>query len=264
MKEKRPRFRGWFRGRSRWLPLSFAAVLVMVLANSCAAWLGGQSQSLYKPLDTSQVVITSVYPDAGVEDFVREALGEAISRYGQPRVPIHRVEVKAIDSKYAYTVLEDEQQGLFAIYMSRHPSEYGFWGLLAHETSHLLNAQFFDCYAEGLANLFGQEMLALNGLDRKGWEEYFNSNVDPFYSTTYFMVRELDAVIDADALRTLLKFTTDLDRSDPWMLVDINNWVESLSPEMGDRVRTVVTAHYNSVKNVIDTVDERYDCLAPK
>lgn len=71
----------------------------MVLANSCAAWLGGQSQSLYKHLDTSQVVITSIYPDVGVEDFVREALGEAISRYGQPRVPIHRVEVKAIDSK---------------------------------------------------------------------------------------------------------------------------------------------------------------------
>lgn len=254
---------GWLRRRSRWLFLSLAAVFTIVLTNSCGGWLGEQNRSLYQPTDLGQVIITSVYQDAGVEDFMRETLSEAIARYGWPRVSIQHVDIKPIDSKFSYAVLEDESQGLFSIYMSRDPSEYAFWGLLAHETSHLLNARFFDCYAEGLANLFGQEILTLKALDRTGWEDYFNSDVDPFYSTTYFMMREIAAVVDDDAWSTLLRFTLDPDRADPWMLIDINSWVESLPTEMGDRVRAVLTAHYNSVANNLDTVDERYGCLAP-
>ena len=129
----------------------------------------------------------------------------------------------------AFTNITDAQKGFFTIFLSRRKDEYAFYGQLAHEIPHLLNARLYDAYAEGLNTVFAEKMLKQNDMDWSGWEEYYRKHNDPFYAATYLMMKDVAVVAGADSIRTLLQHAK-VEPIDPQrMYIDIDAWISTLA-----------------------------------
>jgi len=196
-------------------------------------------------------------------DFIQRGLAHARELYGEPRVPVRRVLLR-YRPQGALTNLTDARKGVFTIFLDRKPNEYAFYGQLAHEVGHLLNAQLYDPYAEGLSSLFSEKMLKRYGKDWSGWEDYYRKYEDPFYAATYFMMKEVSDVVGEQALKSLLSHAKYDSRNSQVMHIDIDGWINSLPREKRAAVKNVIIKYAPTVQRSMRTLkDNKYSFRLP-
>jgi hypothetical protein len=191
--------------------------------------------------------------------FVEGALKDAIAFLGQPTIPVRLVHLRLstpIDPKsdlrsgFQLTELVDAKNGVFAIYLSHRTGEYAFNGQLAHEAAHLLNARIYDCYVEGLNTVFAEQFLTKKGIDWTGWSRYLRDGSDPFYGTTYLMMKDVVAAAGEDQLKTFLRFARWTNPEKTRMHIDIDAWIASLPKGRRQTVKDAILKHADDVRRV--------------
>ncbi|NEP42704.1 MAG: hypothetical protein F6K35_27175 [Okeania sp. SIO2H7] len=196
-----------------------------------------------------------------ISSFVKEGFNYAVELYGESRIPVNKVNLQLYSR--ALTAMEDRDNGEFTIYLSRRPSEYAFHGQLSHEIGHLLNAQLFDCYVEGMSTLFAEKMLESKGLDWSGWENYFRQGSEPLYGSTYFMMKEVAETAGKANMRSFLNFAVYNDETQKWMHIDIDRWLSSMSDSARNEVKKVINKHIPAVIEAVKSADPLFTCKEP-
>jgi hypothetical protein len=195
------------------------------------------------------------------DKFIEDGLGYARKLFGDPSTRVEKIQLwKAAN---AFTSLEDEAGGVFAIHVSYDPSESTFYGQLAHEIAHLLNARLYDAYVEGLNNVFAEKLIKRAGMDWGGWEKHFREGEDPFYAYTYFMMREVDAVAGEDAMHAFLGFARPALQDPKRMHIDINGWLETLPPSHRRDIKEIILKYRSNILNSMTTVAEKNEFISP-
>lgn len=211
--------------------------------------------------------------DPRAEKFVAEALSGAIDFLGEPAVPVRKIYLRSsipldpqagLKSKFVLTEQVDASEGVFAIYLSRAPEEYAFYGQLAHEVAHLLNARLYDCYVEGLNTVFAERFLKTRHSDWTGWDEYLRNGSDRFYGSTYLMMRELVDAIGEGALKHFLSFARWTDKKKTRMHIDIDAWLSSIPIALRDRAQKVILRHAKSVRAASTLLNPPYTFKLPE
>ncbi|MGB3513672.1 MAG: hypothetical protein WBA93_31600 [Microcoleaceae cyanobacterium] len=201
--------------------------------------------------------------NSSVYDFVESGFNYTQQLYGQPRIPVKKVNLRLHTTPL--TSLDNASQGEFTIYLSRKPSEYSFHGQLAHEIAHLLNAQLLDCYAEGLASVFAEKMLNSQNLDWSKWETYYQQGNEPFYGSTYSMMKEVAETAGSANMRRLLDFAVYNDGSKQQLMqIDINGWLSSMSDYTNTEVKKVINQHIAQVKIAVASKNNKFSCIKPR
>lgn len=200
--------------------------------------------------------------NASVYDFVESGFNYTQQLYGQPRIPVKKVNLRL--HTRALTSLDNANKGEFTIYLSRKPSEYSFHGQLAHEIAHLLNAQLRDCYAEGLASVFAEKMLNTKNLDWSKWETYYQQGNEPFYGLTYSMMKEVSETAGSANMRRMLDFAVYNDGGKKLMYIDIDGWLSSMSDYTNTEVKKVINQHIAQVKIVVASKNNNFTCIKPR
>src|SRR3954454_21552388 len=172
-------------------PMKMVLRLALLLMFSIANHLSFQSKALPKGDSKVSGRQDQIIDDTEANAFVQEGLSYAIELYGEPRIAVRKVILRYKPQGSPFTNLTDARKGLFTIYLTHKPAEYAFYGQLAHEIGHLLNAQLYDMYVEGLNTAFSEKLLERTDKDWSGWAQYYKENKEPFYSATYFMMKEI-------------------------------------------------------------------------
>jgi len=188
--------------------------------------------------------------DLEVDQFVQDGIKLLTQLYGEPIVPIKKVRLcysVPLDAKselrkqFQLCELVDQQAGEFAIYLSHQPNAYSFHGQLGHEIAHLLNANLYDAYIEGLNTRFAEKLLTQSNLDWSGWAHYFQqANNDAFYAHTYHMMKEIDEFLIDGELSNLLHFAQPISEESTEEKINIEAWLETLSREKRDVVKFII------------------------
>jgi hypothetical protein len=215
---------------------------------------------LFSGAQTSATEYFSKYQaldDPRARVFLDEALKDAIAFLGQPTIPVRLVHLRLStpsDPKanlrrgFQLTELVDAQNGVFAIYLSHRTGEYAFDGQLAHEVAHLLNARIYDCYVEGLNTVFAERFLTKKGIAWSGWSRYLRDGSDPFYGTTYLMMKDVVAAAGEDQLKTFLRFARWTNPEKTRMHIDIDAWIASLPQVRRQKVKDTILKHADAVR----------------
>ena len=193
--------------------------------------------------------------------FVEEGFNYAVELYGEPRIPVNKVNLQLYSRPL--TAIDNPDSGEFTIYLSRRPSEYAFRGQLSHEIAHLLNGQLFDCYVEGLNMVFAEQMLESKGLDWSGWESYFRQGSEPFYGSTYFMMKEVAETAGKANMQSFLSFAVYNDETQKWMHIDIDRWLSSMSETARNEVKKIINKHQDAVREAVKSADPLFTCKEP-
>lgn len=191
--------------------------------------------------DTGDQVIS----DPAVIDFANEGFSYAKQLYGEPKIPVKKVILRF--AARPLTQIVNAEQGIFNIELLRRPNEYSFSGQLAHEIAHLLNARLFDCYAEGLATVFAEKMVVRKGLDWGGWLKYFQQGNEPFYGSTYLMVKEMAGVAGPDGMKRFLNYANYMVNNKDLMYVDIDKWLKSLGEDRASKIKVIISKYFTQV-----------------
>ena len=236
----------------------FALSLIFIIANNVPL------QSMVLPKGDSKVSGSQnqIIDDPEANAFVQEGLSYAIELYGEPRISVKKVVLRYKPQGSPFTNLTDARKGLFTIYLTHKPTEYAFYGQLAHEIGHLLNAQLYDMYVEGLNTAFSEKLLKRADKDWSGWEQYYKDNKEPFYSSTYFMMKDVSDAAGDEALQTLLSHAKFLPQDSQRMYIDINEWLKSLPREQRAQARKVILNHASNVQKAMGS--SAYNFMLPK
>jgi hypothetical protein len=237
--------------------------LAILLTLSMAHTSALESTNLFEGDLSAFNVQHQLIDDPEALSFIQQGLAHAIELYGRPRVPVRRVLLR-YRRQGALTNLTDSRKGVFTIFMSRKPEEYAFYGQLAHEVAHLLNAQLYDPYAEGLSTLFSEKMLKRHGKDWSGWEDYYRTYEDPFYAATYFMMKEVSEIAGELALKSLLSHAKYDSKNSQVMHIDIDEWINTLPREKRAAVKNVILKYAPAVQRSMKTLkDSKYAFRLP-
>ena len=184
-----------------------------------------------------------------VNQFVQDGIKLLTELYGQPVVPIKKVRLcyslpldteSELRKHFQLCEMVDEEAGEFAIYLSHQPDAYSFHGQLGHEIAHLLNANMYDAYIEGLNTLFAEKLLTQENLDWSGWANYFQQGNDAFYAHTYHMMREIDEFLIDGELSNFLDFAEPISEESTEQKINIEAWLDTLSQEKRDVVKFII------------------------
>ncbi|MDY6803396.1 MAG: hypothetical protein SXA11_06265 [Cyanobacteriota bacterium] len=213
-------------------------------------------------IPTPQVLaLETSLENSDVYSFVKEGFNYAVELYGEPRIAVNQVNLNFYSTPM--TSLENAQQGEFTIYLNRGPSEYAFYGQLSHEIAHLLNAQLFDCYVEGMNMVFAEKMLKSKGLDWSGWESYFRQGNEPLYGSSYFMMNEVAETAGKANIEKFLSFAVYNDETKKRMYVDIDRWLSSMSDNAQTEVKKVINKHISAVREAVNSAYPSFSCPQP-
>ena len=181
----------------------------------------------------------------GVRIFLDQALQAAVEMLGEPVIPVRQVHLhlsqtirsapEDLKQGFQLTDLVDAERGEFCIYLRWRPGQTWFFGQLAHEVPHLLNASLYDCYVEGLSTVFSERCLKQCGResDWQVWERHFRSGQDAFHGQTYFMMSQIMPLVSGDALRAFLKYAVARAQDAPnvggelLQQIDFNRWLDA-------------------------------------
>ncbi len=211
--------------------------------------------------------------DSAAESFVERGLFFAEKLYGKPMIAVKRVKIRLstpidgdanLRQKFQLCEMTDPANGLFTIYLSREPWEYAFYGQLAHEIAHLLNARLFDCYVEGLNTVFAEKLLKKEGKDWSGWLKHYQSGADPLYAQCYFMMKEICAVAGGDNMKKFLEYSVYSDQKREKMRVDIDAWLNSLPLSKRKRIKKIVFSYAPSIQGAIASNSFEFAFVLPE
>lgn len=200
---------------------------------------------------------------------MQKALSAATKLFGKPKIAVHSLYLCSsqpinpnsnLKRGFQLTSIEDRDKGIFAIFLSRKPSEYAFHGQLAHEVGHLLNIDIYDPYMEGLCAVFAERFIKAEGLDWSGWQKSFDACEEPFCAGTYKMMKELNSKIVDRRFRTILQFAAPSGHGT--MHIDIKAWLATLTPQERAEAIKIITKYADYVKKTMPE-DERYVFMLP-
>jgi len=179
---------------------------------------------------------------------VGEGLAHTTRLYGSPTIPVNEVEVCWRLSSTAFTAIKDRQRGIFAIFLSGdwpvQEEYYSFYyGQLAHEIAHLLNAELYDCYVEGLNTVFAEVLCTRQSVDWRCWRNHYSNNPGSFYATTYRMMKEVSDAAGAEHMRHILRCAVSTDASQERLHLCIDQWLDSLPRDKKVAVKAKIREH---------------------
>jgi hypothetical protein len=215
----------------------------------------------YKPITTPEV-----------DEFLKEGLAFAIKLLGEPVIQIRQVYLRLsmpIDSDsglkqgFQLTEIVDPDAGEFAIYLRHRPEDYSFYGQFAHEIAHLLNAQIYDAYVEGLNTVFADKLLMIKGKDWTGWESWFKTGNDSFYAFTYYMMKEVDQIASKKDIRSFLRFAEPESCLTGKMQINIEAWINSLTEKKRELIRGIISKYALRVKDTMKNTHLEYSFHTP-
>lgn len=204
--------------------------------------------------------------------FLESGLKYAVALLGKPKIPVRQIHLRLstplpgyshLRSGFQLCEMNDENQGIFTIYLSRKTGEYAFWGQLAHEIAHLLNARLFDAYVEGLNTCFAEKLVKREGREWSGWNQYLRDGGDPVYGATYFMMRELEQSIGDQYMKNFLSHAVWNDTGRKRMHIDIDSWLDSLPGNLRKRAIEIILGHSSKVRAVIRGKEDDYAFMIP-
>ena len=200
--------------------------------------------------------------------FITDGLCYAKKLYGEPRVQVREVCVVLRPCQDPETVITDRQRGIFTIFISRgRPNGgeyYWFYGQLAHEIAHLLNAELFDCYVEGLNSVFSRNFCISKSVGWACWRNRYRSNRGSFYAATYFMMKDVLEVAGEECISTFLECAKPTEGSQGRMHIDINQWLKSLPDERKRKsVKEKIMGHASSVERARQQNRQAYQFRLP-
>ncbi len=195
-----------------------------------------------------------------IDRFVSKGLSYAESLYGKPAVQPKKIQLRLtipiesdvnLPKHFQRCDLTDSKNGLFTIYLSRKPSEYAFYGQLAHEIAHILNAQLFDSYIEGLNMVFAEKLLKKEGKDWSGWLKHLQNGKDPIYGSTYFMMKDVYKVAGDRNMGTFLQHTAYTDKTEKRMHINIDAWINSLPFSKREDIKRIIRKYAPEVNKAM-------------
>jgi len=210
--------------------------------------------------------------DAHSQHMLVKSLDHAQLTIGSPVIPISKVNLrlsKPLKSHYhlktgfQLTEISNDEKGEFTIYVSRTPQEYAFAGQLAHEVAHLLNPNITDAYYEGLCTVFAEEHLKTNNLDFSGWLKFFEKNRDPFYSQTYFLMREIFDEVGQEAMMNFHLYTLNNTHNTQQLAIDIEKWLQTLGRSQQAAVKNIINQHADLIQESINQANNTVSFLIP-
>ncbi len=130
----------------------------------------------------------------------------------------------------------DSRRGIFVIYIDARPRTADFYLKLGHEAAHLLNANLYDWYVEGLNTAFSRHMARMTGKTWQPFADLFSrgSKRDP-YAISFFMMERVWGIAGRD-MRNFFRFAVPSGHHGR-MEIDIDGWLRSLP--VGKRGRVI-------------------------
>jgi len=229
-------------GRLHRLPLLFLCLLA-VLSAGCVRLIGSRPEGpwyeAYQPIE-----------DAASEEFIYRALDEAVRVFGEPVIPVKKVILRrsrksdaarfyALAEDFSLTECVDRQNGIFVIYIGVDPDHENYYALLGHESAHLLNPFITDWYMEGLATLFSGRVCEELGQEWGSWAVRFDQMQRDPYAVSYRMMQQLQAAFPQAYCR-IPRFAVANGRGGPWLQVDIDAWISTLSAAERETAREII------------------------
>lgn len=198
--------------------------------------------------------------DDRVRNFLSQAFEDAVSWYGEPRIPVNTVHIRLSEPKrttdnircgFQLCELIDENKGEFAIYVSRRPRDRFFHGQFAHEVAHLLDANMYDVYIEGLNTLFAERVVTKYGYNWQSWSAHYSADHDPFYARTYNMIKQVAEQAGHQCLAHLLSFGENTPNTPRRRRVNVTEWLTSLCDEQSRQVSATLHEHWPGIAEVM-------------
>jgi len=198
------------------------------------------------------------------DEFLKKGISYAQEFFGPPQTHINHIFLRLsyplkkharIRSGFQLFEITDSKKGIYTIYLSRKPSDYAFWGQLAHEIAHCVNPKLHDAYAEGLNTLFAEKLLIQEGREWDGWHTYFNKGAEPLYGATYFLMKDINRIAGEENIANLMNYVEYSDESGKHMHINIRQWLDSLPPDLQNQVSRVIKSHAPKVRSHIKKMD---------
>lgn len=199
---------------------------------------------MYRPID-----------DTASRAFAERGLALATELFGPPAIPVNTLYLRHstpldpnhnLKRGFQLCEISDRQQGIFTIYLGRWPTEYSFHGQLGHEIAHLLNADLYDAYVEGLNTAFAERLLRKEQRDWTRWETYYE-NDDPFYGHTYRMMKQVWDVVGDEHIRRFLSYAVP-SGDERKMHINIDGWLDSLPDPLRTAVLDIVRRNFDTIE----------------
>jgi hypothetical protein len=197
------------------------------------------------------------------KEFLRIGLDYAIELLGEPKTAIKEIYlcrsqirdplVHTGKTGFQLTEIVNESTGEFAIYLSHDPSSHKFYGQLAHEIAHLLNARLYDVYVEGLNTVFAEKLLRKQKMDWTALAEYFRGGNEPFYGKSYEMLRLIDSSVRNSDMKRLLSYAEEQSPGSPRMAIDIDGWIRSLPPKKQKIVINTIEKYKADIQSALQS-----------
>lgn len=197
-------------------------------------------------------------------DFLKKGIAYAYEFFGPSYIEVNHIFLRfsyplqkhtGIRSGFQLFEITDSTKGIYTIYLSRKPSDYAFWGQLAHEIAHCVNPKLHDAYAEGLNTLFAEKLLIREGKDWDGWFTYFKKGGEPLYGSTYFLAKEIDGIVGEENVSKLMNYIEYSDNSGRHMRINIRQWLDSLPLDIKKSVSGIIKSYAPEVCSRIKNID---------
>jgi hypothetical protein len=206
--------------------------------------------------------------DATSQQFIQTALAEATKQFGAPVIPVKKVLLRRskksstakgyrVAEDFSLTECVDPTNGIFAIYLAVDPSHPDYFPLLGHECTHLINANIFDWYMEGIATRFSEQICAKTGKPWSNWTKRFGKNKRDPYALSYRMMHELQTQFPAEYPRIVQHIGLG---ENGHLRVDIDGWLCTLSASQRTQALKIITPY---IKLLIHHTGVGYNFTVP-
>ena len=189
--------------------------------------------------------------DTESEQFVKNALAEATKQFGAPAIPVKQVLLRRskksstaegyrVAEDFSLTECVDATNGVFAIYLAVDPTHPDYFPLLGHECTHLINADIFDWYMEGIATRFSEQICAEAGKPWGDWAKRFGKTRRDPYALSYRMMHELQTQFPREYPALIQHVAPG---ANGHLRIDIDAWLRTLSTSQRTQALTIIAPY---------------------
>lgn len=191
--------------------------------------------------------------DSASDQFVANALKQAISEFGSPLLPVQKVQLRRsqktdavknyrLAEDFSLTECTDPSNGVCTVYLGVEPSDPAYFPMLGHECGHLLNPFLFDWYMEGFCTLLSEQVCARQGKDWTVWRKKFAKKRHDPYAASYQMMRDLQKAFPEEYAQ-FLRFAVSTPNFPERQHIDIQAWIATLPIEQRALAKKIIMKH---------------------
>ncbi|MFH1049295.1 MAG: hypothetical protein V1779_00030 [bacterium] len=174
-----------------------------------------------------------------IENLVNDILGMAINYFGKPKIEVLNLKLIGVVNMPPYCQLIDSNSGKFTINLSYFKNET-FIPILAHEIAHLLNAEIFDAYVEGLNNVLAEIITKVYDNNSKDFDFPEANKREQFYKYSFLMMKEIVEEIGINVFNNFLSYAVETNGNSKINHIHINNWLNNLDKSKVESFKKIV------------------------